>query len=50
VKFSGAAANAIFIRSTQIRDKVLIDFDPLAKLNACRVKYFQDAYIEIAKA
>jgi len=27
----------------------LIDVEPLAKLNGCRVKYLKDAYIEIAK-
>jgi hypothetical protein len=32
------AAFVIHLRSTQIRDKVLIDFEPLAKLNACKVK------------
>lgn len=49
---SDEAVNAIHLRSTQLKEeekKILIDFEPLSRLNGCKVKEFMEFYIEKAK-
>jgi hypothetical protein len=46
---SEEAVNAIHLRSTQVRDKILIDYEPLSRLYGCKVMHFVEFYIEKAK-
>jgi hypothetical protein len=49
---SDEAVNAIHLRSTQLKDeekKILIDYEPLSRLSACKVPQFVEFYIEKAK-
>jgi hypothetical protein len=46
---SEEAVNAIHLRSTQVRDKILIDYEPLSRLYGCKIKDYVDFYIEKAK-
>jgi hypothetical protein len=48
-KMSEEAVNAIHLRSTQVRDKILIDYEPLSRLYGCKIKDYVDFYIEKAK-
>ena len=48
-RMSEEAVNAIHLRTTQMRDKILIDYEPLSKLYSCKIKDFIDFYIEKAK-
>ena len=46
---SEEAVNAIHLRTTQLRDKILIDYEPLSRLYGCKIKDYVDFYIENAK-
>jgi hypothetical protein len=46
---SEEAVNAIHLRTTQLRDKILIDYEPLSRLYGCKIKDYVDFYIEKAK-
>jgi hypothetical protein len=46
---SEEAVNAIHLRSIQVRDKILIDYEPLSRLYGCKVKHFVEFYLEKAR-
>jgi hypothetical protein len=46
---SEEAVNAIHLRSTQARNMILIDYEPLSSLLGCKVKHFVEFYIEKVK-